>query len=86
MIVVKEAADTPNIGSPTARDEPRFVEIADEVKESGLRVEDLEYLLRHRFDESGKYRPNHEGTLALLKTLAEGASASMARSRGRPWL
>jgi len=50
----------------------RFVEVAEEVKDSGLKIEDLDYLLRHRFDETGKYRPNREGTLALLKTLAEG--------------
>lgn len=53
----------------------RFVEVAEEVKDSGLKIEDLEYLLRHRFDETGKYRPNSEGTLALLKTLAEGVRA-----------
>lgn len=56
----------------------RFVEITEEVKNSGLKVEDLEYLLRHRFDEIGKYRPDREGTLALLKTLAEGVSAIRA--------
>ncbi len=53
----------------------RFVEVAEEVKASGLKIEDLEYLLRHRFDETGKYRPNREGTLALLKALAEGVHA-----------
>jgi hypothetical protein len=53
----------------------RFVEVVEEVKQSGLEIEDLEYLLRHRFDETGKYRPNREGTLALLKTLAEGIHA-----------
>jgi Neuraminidase-like domain len=53
----------------------RFVEVAEEVKDSGLKIEDLDYLLRHRFDETGKYRPNPEGTLALLKTLAEGVRA-----------
>ena len=56
----------------------RFVEMAEEVKDSGLKIEDLEYLLRHRFDETGKYRPNREGTLALLKTLAEGIRAIRA--------
>ena len=56
----------------------RFVEVAEEVKDSGLKIEDLEYLLRHRFDETGKYRPNPEGTLALLKTLAEGIRAIRA--------
>ena len=39
----------------------RFVTIAQEVRDSGLKIEDLDYLLRHRFDETGKYRPNHEG-------------------------
>ena len=56
----------------------RFVEVAQEVKDSGLKIEDLEYLLRHRFDETGKYRPNREGTLALLKTMAEGVRAIRA--------
>src|SRR5262249_36552572 len=45
------------------------------VKDSGLKIEDLEYLLRHRFDETGKYRPNREGMLVLLKTLSEGIRA-----------
>ncbi len=53
----------------------RFVEVAETVKESGLTIEDLDYLLRHRFDETGKYRPNRESTLALLKTLAEAIRA-----------
>ena len=56
----------------------RFVEVAEEVKDSGLRVEDLEYLLRHRFDEAGKYRPDNDATLALIKTLAEGVRAIRA--------
>lgn len=57
----------------------RFVEIAGEVRESGLKLEDLDYLLRHRIeDPAGKYRPDREGTLALLKTLAEGVRAIRA--------
>lgn len=52
-----------------------FVKITEEVKDSGLKVEDLEYLLRHRFDETGKYRPDHAGMLALLKSLSEGVRA-----------
>ncbi len=56
----------------------RFVEVAEEVRDSGLKIEDLDYLLRHRFDETGKYRTNREGTLALLKTLAEGVRAIRA--------
>lgn len=53
----------------------RFVEVAEKVKDTAFKVEDLEYLLRHRFDETGKYRPNREGTLALLKTLSDGIRA-----------
>lgn len=53
----------------------RFVEVTEKVKDTAFKVEDLEYLLRHRFDETGKYRPNREGTLALLKTLSDGIRA-----------
>ena len=50
-----------------------FVEIAGYVKESGLKIEDLDYLLRHHIEDTvGKYRPNTEATLVLMKTLAEG--------------
>jgi Neuraminidase-like domain/Salmonella virulence plasmid 28.1kDa A protein/Putative peptidoglycan binding domain len=56
----------------------RFVEVVGEVKGSGLAVDDLEYLLRHRFDETGKYRANRDETLALLKTLADGVRAIRA--------
>ena len=52
-----------------------FAKVAEEVKDSGLRIEDLDYLLHHRFDETGKYRPNREATLALLKSLSEGVRA-----------
>lgn len=55
-----------------------FVEITEEIKESGLKTEDLNYLLRHRFDETGKYREKREETLSLLKTLAEGVRAIRA--------
>lgn len=53
----------------------RFIEVAEQVKDSGLKIEDLEYVLRHHFDETGKYRPNNEATLARMKTLAEGIRA-----------
>ena len=52
-----------------------FVKVAEEVKDSGLKIEDLDYLLRHRFDDTGKNRPNREATLALLKSLSEGVRA-----------
>lgn len=50
----------------------RFVEMAGEVKESGFKIEDLNYLLRHCFDPAGKYRQNSEAMLALTRTLAAG--------------
>jgi hypothetical protein len=56
----------------------RFVEVVEQVKESAFSVEDLDYLLRHRFDEIGKYRPNREATLALLKMLSDGIRAIQA--------
>lgn len=52
-----------------------FVKVAEEVKDSGLKIEDLDYLLHNRFDETGKYRPNREATFALLKSLSEGVRA-----------
>lgn len=56
----------------------RFVEVAEQIKESDLKIEDLEYLLRHRFDETSKYRPNSDATLELLKMLSEGIRAIRA--------
>ena len=49
-----------------------FVKVALEIKEAGLHVEDLDYLLRHHFDETGKYRPDREARFALLQSIAEG--------------
>jgi hypothetical protein len=48
----------------------RFVEAAATVKESGLAVEDLDYLFRHRFDPVGKYQENPDDLLALVRSLA----------------
>ncbi|RPI94811.1 MAG: hypothetical protein EHM40_05340 [Chloroflexi bacterium] len=53
----------------------RFVDVAREVQDTGLKIEDIDYLLRHRFDETGKYRPDRESTFALLRTLVEGVRA-----------
>ena len=50
----------------------RFVEVVKQIKDSGFKIEDLNYLLRHRFDPVGKYRPNSEANLNLLKTLSDG--------------
>ena len=48
----------------------RFVELAEVVKASGFRIDDLDYLLRHRFDPVGKYRAAAEVPLALVQSLA----------------
>ncbi|MGA2704759.1 MAG: neuraminidase-like domain-containing protein [Isosphaeraceae bacterium] len=50
----------------------RFVEIARIVHEDGFKVEDLDYLLRHRFDPVGKYRQDANTLLTLVKSLAAG--------------
>jgi hypothetical protein len=55
-----------------------FVRVADEVKDSGLKIEDLEFLLQHRLDETGKYRPDRDGALAFLKSLSQGVQAICA--------
>jgi len=48
----------------------RFVEIAEKVKKSAFKLEDLDYLLRHRFDPTGKYRLDANKLLVIIKTLA----------------
>jgi ABC toxin N-terminal region/Neuraminidase-like domain/Putative peptidoglycan binding domain/Salmonella virulence plasmid 28.1kDa A protein len=53
----------------------RFVELVAKIKGSGFKIEDLDYLLRHRFEATGKYRPNQASTLALLKSLAKNVHA-----------
>lgn len=50
----------------------RFVEVVTAVKASGFTVEDLNYLLRQRFDPVGKYRSDPNAVLVLVKTLAAG--------------
>lgn len=48
----------------------RFVDVVEKIKDSGFQVEDLDYLLRHRFDPIGKYRENPDTLLGLVKALA----------------
>jgi len=48
----------------------RFVTAAAAIRESGLRIEDLDYLFRDRFDAVGKYRPDPEALAAMVKGLA----------------
>lgn len=49
-----------------------FVEVAEKVKRSGFAVEDLEYLIRHRFDSTGDYRTSTEPPFGVINTLAAG--------------
>lgn len=53
----------------------RFIEIVEQIKDIGLKIEDLDYLLRHRFDEIGKYRPKKDASLAFIKTVADGVQS-----------
>lgn len=55
-----------------------FVEVAEQVQASDLSIDDLDYLLRHRFDATGTYRPDRAAIQALLKSLAEGVRAIRA--------
>ncbi|XHX76336.1 MAG: neuraminidase-like domain-containing protein [Stenomitos frigidus ULC029] len=47
-----------------------FIKVVETTKSSGFQIEDLDYLLRHQFDPVGKYRPNPNAGLTLLKSLA----------------
>lgn len=58
-----------------------FVELAAEIAASGLALEDLDYLLRHRFDPAGRYRPDPDAALALLRSLSQGVAAIQAEHR-----
>jgi hypothetical protein len=49
-----------------------FVEAENLIRESGFKVEDLNYLLRHQLDPVGKYRDDPNALLRLVKTLATG--------------
>ena len=48
----------------------RFVEIAALISETGFKIADLDYILRHRFDPVGKYRRDPNVVLTLVKSLA----------------
>ncbi len=53
----------------------RFVEMLDALKASGFDIQDLNYLLRHQFDASGKYRPDEDALWATTKAIALGIRA-----------
>lgn len=48
-----------------------FADDAVLVKESGFRLEDLQYLFLHRFDPTGKYRNTRSAAQGAVKALAE---------------
>ena len=48
----------------------QLVETVEKINDSGFSIEDIDYLLCHRFDPVGKYRFNLDGLLMLVKTLA----------------
>jgi hypothetical protein len=62
----------------------RFVEIARLVHESGFSIEELDYLLRHKFDPVGKYRQNPSALLSLVQSLAAGLR-SIEREQALPF-
>ncbi|HEY5742839.1 MAG TPA: neuraminidase-like domain-containing protein, partial [Terrimicrobiaceae bacterium] len=49
-----------------------FVKMAKQIEGSGLKIEDLAYLLCHKYDETGKYRPGGDARVALLRTVCDG--------------
>ncbi|MES2936801.1 MAG: neuraminidase-like domain-containing protein [Pseudomonadota bacterium] len=55
-----------------------FVDLAVQLKDSGLSIEDLDYLLRHRFDANGKYHPQPEAVQALMRSVSQGVLAIRA--------
>jgi hypothetical protein len=58
-----------------------FIKIVEKIKESGFKVEDLNYLLRHQFDDPlGKYRSKPEAALALIQRLAAEISRIQAEN------
>lgn len=56
----------------------RFAELAQQVTSSGFTVEDLEYVLRYRFDAVGKYRPKPDQLMALVAALTAGVRQVLA--------
>ena len=49
----------------------RFVEMAKEVERASTSIEELDYLLLHRFDEASRHRPDATSLRTLVQSLAE---------------
>ena len=56
----------------------RFVEIAEAIKESGLSIEDLAYLLYHQFDPVGTYRVDPQAVPQRIDAIRERIEATRA--------
>ncbi|HYC28877.1 MAG TPA: hypothetical protein VEB42_08675, partial [Chitinophagaceae bacterium] len=50
----------------------KFAESVAMIKSSGLKIADLDFLFRHKFDATGKYRKVQESALSTIKLLADG--------------
>jgi hypothetical protein len=57
-----------------------FVKQVSAVKDSGFTVEDLNYLLRHRFDPVGKYQSDPNALVALIQSVATGLGQIRAQN------
>ena len=75
------AAVAPDPLATLADDRPftqtlRFIDVATEVKATGLAIDDVDYLLRHHVEDAvGRHRADDAGTRAFLKTLGDGIRA-----------
>lgn len=49
----------------------KFIEWATKVKASGFKLEDINYLFRHQFDTTGKYRTLNDIAKAAIKSLSD---------------
>ena len=49
-----------------------FVKIAGELKDIGLKVDDLEYLVLHRFEDASGYGVTRDSAMAVLRALSDG--------------
>jgi hypothetical protein len=47
-----------------------FVDVAGKVQDSGFKIEDLKYLLRHQFDPVGKYSQDPNALLQLVRSIS----------------
>ncbi len=55
----------------------RFIRVTGRLREAGIRVEELDWLLRHRFDPAGAKRPDPRAGVNLMR----GLGGSIARVR-----